>query len=123
MTGKIHSHYSLTRMVTNEAAVKKVRGSLAGSIPSPIDCIRKASYAQWSQWRQRKLLVFLMCSRICDYRAHENVLICLSLLTGNLSDNTDFHAFVNVINLNPGSILKENMDNDSAELNSRWQTH
>lgn len=39
MTGKIHSHYSLTRKVTNEAAVKKVRVSSAENVSSPANCI------------------------------------------------------------------------------------
>lgn len=49
-----------------------------------------------------------------------NVPVCLSLLTGNLSDSTDIHTLIKIGNLNPGSSLKENMDNDMVGFNSRW---
>lgn len=71
---------------------------------------------------KRNYWVFL-CSRICDYLAGGNVPMCLSLLTGNLSDSTDIHTLIKIGNLNPGSSLKENMDNDMVGFNSRWQIH
>lgn len=60
-----------------------------------------------------------LCARICENWAGGNVPMCPSLLTGNLSDNADFHTLIKVENLNLGRSLKENMDNGMVGFNRR----
>lgn len=61
MTDKIHSRYSLTG---NEPAVKKFGVSVAETMPSPANCIRKTLCVLRLQWRKGKFLGFSMLKNL-----------------------------------------------------------